>query len=84
MYLTGRKKNVIILDSGENVSPEELEKLLVPCADIQECIVKEKDKKICALIYCDPAKQETVKEFVTGVQFSENPLPRNATGKLLR
>ena len=68
MYLTGRKKNVIILDSGENVSPEELEKLLVPCADIQECIVKEKDKKICAFIYCDPAKQETVKEFVTGVK----------------
>ena len=96
MYLTGRKKNVIILDSGENVSPEELEKLLVPCADIQECIVKEKDKKICALIYCDPAKQETVKEFVTGVnrglplykrmvpELSAQPLPRNAMGKLLR
>ena len=96
MYLTGRKKNVIILDSGENVSPEELEKLLVPCADIQECIVKEKDKKICALIYCDPAKQDAVKEFVTGVnrglplykrmvtEFSAQPLPRNAMGKLLR
>ena len=96
MYLTGRKKNVIILDSGENVNPEELEKLLVPCADIQECIVKEKNKKICALIYCDPAKQETVKEFVTGVnrglplykrmvtEFSAQPLPRNAMGKLLR
>ena len=96
MYLTGRKKNVIILDSGENVSPEELEKLLVPCADIRECIVKEKDKKICALIYCDPAKQETVKEFVTGVnrglplykrmvpELSAQPLPRNAMGKLLR
>ena len=96
MYLTGRKKNVIILDSGENVSPEELEKLLAPCADIRECIVKEKDKKICALIYCDPAKQETVKEFVTGVnrglplykrmvpELSAQPLPRNAMGKLLR
>ena len=96
MYLTGRKKNVIILDSGENVSPEELEKLLVPCADIQECVVKELDKKICALVYCDAAKQDAVREFVTGVnrglplykrmvvQFSENPLPRNATGKLLR
>lgn len=96
MYLTGRKKNVIILDSGENVNPEELEKLLVPCADIQECIVKEKNKKICALIYCDPAKQDAVKEFVTGVnrglplykrmvtEFSAQPLPRNAMGKLLR
>ena len=95
-FLTGRKKNVIILDSGENVSPEELEKLLVPCADIQECIVKEKDKKICALIYCDPAKQDAVKEFVTGVnrglplykrmvpELSAQPLPRNAMGKLLR
>ena len=90
------EKNVIILDSGENVSPEELEKLLVPCADIRECIVKEKDKKICALIYCDPAKQDVVKEFVTGVnrglplykrmvpELSAQPLPRNAMGKLLR
>ncbi len=39
---------MIILDSGENVNPEELEKLLVPCATFKECIVKEKDKKICA------------------------------------
>ena len=96
MYLTGRKKNVIILDSGENVSPEELEKLLVPCADIKECVVKEKDKKICALIYCDADKQDAVRIFVTGVnrtlalykrmavEFSAEPLPRNAAGKLLR
>ena len=96
MYLTGRKKNVIILESGENVSPEELEKLLVPCADIQECVVKEKDKKICAVIYCEADKQDAVREFVTGVnrtlplykrmtvEFSAQPLPRNSTGKLLR
>ena len=96
MYLTGRKKNVIILDSGENVSPEELEKLLAPCAEIRECIVKEKDKKICAVICCDPEKQDAVREFVTHVnrslalykrmtvEFSAQPLPRNAAGKLLR
>lgn len=96
MYLTGRKKNVIILDSGENVSPEELEKLLVPCTDIQECIVKEKNKKIVAQIYCAPEKQQTVQDFVTEVnrslamykrmtvEFSAEPLPRNATGKLVR
>ena len=96
MYLTGRKKNVIILDSGENVSPEELEKLLVPCAEIKECVVKEKDKKICALIYCDADQQDAVRAFVTDanrklalykrmvVEFSAEPLPRNAAGKLLR
>ena len=96
MYLTGRKKNVIILDSGENVSPEELEKLLVPCTDIQECIVKEKDKKICAVIYCGADKQDAVKNFITTVnrslplykrmvpEFSATPLPRNSTGKLIR
>ena len=96
MYLTGRKKNLIILDSGENVSPEELEKLLAPCEDIKECIVKEKDKKICAVICCAPEKQDAVREFVTNVnrslalykrmvvEFSAQPLPRNAAGKLLR
>ena len=34
--MTGRKKNLIILDSGENVSPEELEKLLGKCDAIKE------------------------------------------------
>ena len=96
MYLTGRKKNVIILDSGENVSPEELEKRLMPCTAIKECVVCEKGQKICALVYCDEDKQEAVRAFVTEVnrtlplykrmtaEFSAEPLPRNAAGKLLR
>ncbi len=96
-YMTGRKKNVIILDSGENVSPEELENLLAECADIQECIVKEKGKKICAVVYCDADKQQAVRDFITetnrtlplykrmtAVEFAAEPLPRNAMGKLLR
>ena len=33
-YMTGRKKNLIILDRGENVSPEELEKLLGKCDEM--------------------------------------------------
>lgn len=96
-YMAGRKKNLIILDSGENVSPEELENLLAECEDIKECIVKEKGKKICAVVYCEEDKQQTVREFITGVnrtlplykrmtavEFSAEPLPRNAMGKLLR
>ena len=96
-YMTGRKKNVIILDSGENVSPEELENLLAECADVKECIVKEKGKKICAVVYCEADKQQTVRDFITetnrtlplykrmtAVEFTAEPLPRNAMGKLLR
>lgn len=50
-FLTGRKKNVIILDSGENVSPEELEGLLAKCPAVKECLVKEKAKDLrCGLL----------------------------------
>ena len=96
-YMVGRKKNLIILSSGENVSPEELEHLLAECADIKECIVREKDKKICAVVYCEADRQDAVRAFVTetnrklplykrmtAVEFSAEPLPRNAMGKLLR
>ena len=96
-YITGRKKNLIILASGENVSPEELEKKLALCPAITECIVKEKSQKICAVIYCSGDKQEEVRAFVTevnrslplykrisAVEFTAEPLPRNALGKLLR
>ena len=96
-YITGRKKNLIILASGENVSPEELEKKLALCPAITECIVKEKGQKICAVIYCPEDNQEEVRAFVTevnrsltlykrisAVEFTVEPLPRNALGKLLR
>ena len=96
-YITGRKKNLIILASGENVSPEELEKKLALCPAITECIVKEKGQKICAVIYCPEDKQEEVRAFITevnrsltlykrisAVEFTVEPLPRNALGKLLR
>ena len=39
-YITGRKKNIIILDNGENVSPEELENLLSKCEAVKECIFR--------------------------------------------
>ena len=96
-YITGRKKNLIILNSGENVSPEELEGMLEKCPAVQECIVKELGKKIGVVVYCEKEHQQTVRDFVTQVnrtiplykrigvvEFSETPLPRNAAGKLVR
>ena len=91
------KKNLIILGTGENVSPEELERKLYACPEVQECVVKEMGKKIGALICCAEEKQAEVRAFLTGlnrtlplyqritaVEFSTEPLPRNAMGKLLR
>ena len=96
-YIIGRKKNLIILDSGENLSPEELEGLVEKCPAVQECIVKEMGKKIGTVVYCEKEQQQTVRDYVTElnrtlplykrigmVEFSETPLPRNATGKLVR
>ena len=96
-YMVGRKKNLIILGTGENVSPEELERKLNACPEVQECVVKEMGKKIGALICCAEEKQAEVRAFITelnrtlplyqritAVEFSTEPLPRNAMGKLLR
>ncbi len=41
LYITGRKKNIIILGNGENVSPEELELLLYKLPIVKDCLVKE-------------------------------------------
>ena len=96
-FHTGRKKNVIILGSGENVSPEELEGIVGKCEAVKECIVKEMGQKIGVVVYCDEDKQQAVRDFITeanrtlplykrmsAVEFRTEPLPRNAMGKLLR
>ena len=39
LYITGRKKNVLVLDSGKNVFPEEIEEYLEPIFGIRDCMV---------------------------------------------
>lgn len=53
VYLTGRKKNLIITKNGENVSPEELENKLGENRLIQEILVREKEGLIEAEIFPD-------------------------------
>ena len=86
-----------ILDSGENISPEELEGIVGKCEAVKECVVKEMGKKIGVVVYCDDDKQQQVRDFITeanrtlplykrmsAVECSTEPLPRNGAGKLLR
>lgn len=53
VFLTGRKKNLIILKNGENVSPEELENEISSDPLVQEIIVREKESVIEAEIFPD-------------------------------
>lgn len=58
LYITGRKKNIIILDNGKNVYPEEIEEYLERIDAIKECVVIGRENNngevvITALIYPD-------------------------------
>ena len=53
VYLTGRRKNLIITKNGENVSPEELENRLGRSRLIQEILVRENEGVIEAEIFPD-------------------------------
>ena len=57
VYITGRKKNVIIASNGKNVYPEELEEYLNKCDIIKESVVLGRNTDdgviITALIYPD-------------------------------
>ena len=51
LFLTGRKKNLIILSGGENVSPEELENKFDNYDFVAEVMVYDDDDVICADIF---------------------------------
>ena len=66
VYLTGRKKNLIITKNGENVSPEELENKLGESRIICEILVREKEGVIEAEIF--PEAEYVEKEGITDVK----------------
>ena len=53
IFLTGRKKNLIITPNGENVSPEEIENKLGDNRLVQEVLVRESEGAIEAEIFPD-------------------------------
>lgn len=69
LYVTGRRKNIIVLSNGENVSPEVLEDKLYACPLIDECVVCADGEEIAANIFsvaaaADETKAEEIRAFV--------------------
>ncbi len=52
LYITGRKKSVIVTRGGKNISPEEIEEKLTPLETVEEAIVfSPDDERIQAVIF---------------------------------
>ena len=65
LYVTGRRKNLIVLKNGKNVSPEEIEQALSDIPYIADVVVLEEpgNEYLTALVYPD---QEMLKEMGEG------------------
>ena len=100
LYITGRKKNLIILSNGENVSPEELELLISRDNGVSEVVIYAENNLIVAEIfptdnylnnkeYFDKAISEINRTLppykrINSIRLREVEFEKNTTKKILR
>lgn len=77
LTLTGRKKNLIILSTGENVSPEELEQRLRRIDGIDEVVVSAEGNQLTGEIFVQGRQENTDTEerIKQGIQRLNRTLP---------
>ncbi|MBO4862927.1 MAG: AMP-binding protein [Eubacterium sp.] len=100
IFLTGRKKNLIILSNGENISPEELEQDIARDPAVKEVLVYDEDSKIIAEIFPEEEylgdatyfeklktkvnKGRPIYKQITRIKLREEEFIKNASMKIVR
>ncbi len=64
LYITGRSKNLIILDNGKNIYPEELESHLDTLENVKDVIVYESKGKIAAAIHLNDVNDKDIQKSI--------------------
>lgn len=95
LYITGRKKNLIILSNGKNVSPEELEEKIQLIENVIEVLVYAENDTITAEIYAENTDniQNDINELnkslplykqIQNVKFRDTEFVKTTTKKIKR
>lgn len=62
LFITGRRKNVLVSSYGRNISPEWVESELALCRNIAQCIVIGDSQPFCSAILVPASKQITAEQ----------------------
>ncbi|MBO4702015.1 MAG: AMP-binding protein [Lachnospiraceae bacterium] len=76
LFITGRSKNVIILDNGKNIYPEELEEKIMVIDGVKDVFVYGDKGRLCALVLpANPGDKEKKKAIETAIKKINEALP---------
>lgn len=95
LYISGRKKNLIILANGKNIYPEEIEEMLLRIPEITEVVVYCEDEVITAEVYTENPDAVTaairninktlpIYKHVKNIKFRNTEFEKTTTKKIKR
>ncbi|HEY8941872.1 MAG TPA: AMP-binding protein [Cellvibrio sp.] len=75
LFITGRKKNLLISSFGRNISPEWVESELALCRSIRQCMVVGDAQPFCSAIVVPSSEQVTAKQIGQDITRTNQQLP---------